>query len=184
MRMSIEVTPCPLQGVLLIRPRVFPDDRGCFLETYHREKYSAAGIDWNFVQDNHSHSRRNVIRGMHYQLRRPQGKLIYAVRGEILDVVVDLRRSSPSFGRAYGVTLSDSNRMQLLVPPGFAHGFCVTSDTADVTYKCTDFYVPDDEYGVLWSSVPVEWPTSTPVVSPKDQAFPAFSEIPADHLPR
>src|SRR5262249_7063611 len=130
----------------------------------------AAGIDVEFVQDNHSRSRRGVVRGLHYQLAHPQGKLVRAVAGKIFDVAVDLRRSSPTFGRWYGCELSESNRRQMYIPPGFAHGFCVLSEAADVVYKCTEPYHPDDERTLLWNdpSLGIPWPVANPIVSPKD----------------
>jgi dTDP-4-dehydrorhamnose 3,5-epimerase len=160
-----------LPGVVLIEPKVFGDDRGFFMETFHRQKFAAAGIDVEFVQDNHSFSRRGVLRGLHYQLKFPQGKLVRAIRGEIFDVAVDLRRGSPTFGKWCGYTLNDANRKQLYVPPGFAHGFCVLSDIAEVIYKCTDVYHPEDERAVLWNdpTIAVAWPVKEPIVSPKDE---------------
>lgn len=160
-----------LPGVLLIEPRVFEDERGFFMETFHRQKFAAAGVDLEFVQDNHSFSRRGVLRGLHYQLKFPQGKLVRAIRGEIFDVAVDVRRSSPTFGKWCGYVLSDRNRRQLYVPPGFAHGFAVMSDIAEVIYKCTDVYHPEDERTVLWNdaAIGVAWPVSDAVVSAKDQ---------------
>ena len=163
--------PTPLTGCLLVEPKVFSDDRGCFLETYSRPKFADAGIDLEFVQDNHSHSRRNVVRGLHYQLQRPQGKLVRVVRGEVFDVAVDLRRSSPTCGRWFGVILSEANQRQLYIPPGFAHGFCVTGESADLLYKCTDVYHPEDERTIRWNdpTLKIDWPLSdSAVVSPKD----------------
>ena len=161
----------PLSGVLLIEPRVFADERGFFMETWHQEKFAAAGLDVMFVQDNHSQSRKHVLRGLHYQLRHPQGKLVRVVRGEVFDVAVDLRRSSPTFGHWVSETLSETNHRQMYIPPGFAHGFCVLSDTADVVYKCTALYNRDDEHTLLWNdpSVGVVWPVTDPVISAKDQ---------------
>jgi dTDP-4-dehydrorhamnose 3,5-epimerase len=159
-----------LSGVLLIEPRVFADERGHFMETWHQQKFAAAGLDVAFVQDNHSQSRRGVLRGLHYQLRRPQGKLVRVVRGEVFDVAVDLRRSSPTFGHWVGEALSEANHRQMYIPAGFAHGFCVLSDRADVVYKCTDFYDRDDEHTLLWNdpTVAIDWPITEPILSPKD----------------
>jgi dTDP-4-dehydrorhamnose 3,5-epimerase len=159
-----------LAGVVIVELQVFADERGFFMETFHRPKFAAAGIDLEFVQDNHSQSRRGVLRGLHYQLARPQGKLVRAVRGSLIDVAVDLRRSSPTFGRWVACELTESNRRQLYVPPGFAHGFCVTSDVADVIYKCTDVYIPQDERTVLWNdpALGINWPVANPTVSAKD----------------
>lgn len=159
-----------LPGVILIEPKVFEDARGFFMETYHRPRFAAAGIDVEFVQDNHSLSRRGTLRGLHYQLRYPQGKLVRVVRGEIFDVAVDIRRSSPTFGKWWGVTLSEANRRQVYIPPGLAHGFCVTSEAAEVVYKCTDVYRPEDERTVLWNdpAIGVKWPVEGVLVSEKD----------------
>lgn len=183
--MTIKITEQLLPGVLLIEPRVFEDSRGFFLETFHRRKYADAGMDREFPQDNHSHSRRGVLRGLHYQLRYPQGKLIYVVGGEIFDVAVDIRQGAPTFGQWVGTILSAGNKRQLYVPGGFAHGFCVLSETADVIYKCTDLYAPEDEYGVLWSdpTMGIQWPLETPVLSEKDLRHPQLKDIPADLLP-
>ena len=183
--MSIRISATDLPGVLLIEPRVFEDPRGFFLETHHQRKYSEAGLDVQFVQDNQSHSKRNTLRGLHYQRIHPQGKLIYAAGGEIFDVAVDLRRSSSTFRKWYGVRLSSENHLQIYIPPGFAHGFCVLSDRADVVYKCTDFYYEDDDLGVLWSDpdIGIQWPVSEPLLSSKDSALPALSQLTADKLP-
>ncbi|HTI49404.1 MAG TPA: dTDP-4-dehydrorhamnose 3,5-epimerase [Planctomycetaceae bacterium] len=160
-----------IPGVILIEPKVFGDERGFFMETYHQPRFAAAGIDLPFVQDNHSRSRKGVLRGLHYQLRHAQGKLVRVVQGEIFDVAVDARRSSPTFGRWFGAVLSDSNRRQLYVPPGFAHGFCVVSDSADVLYKTTDVYHPEEERSVLWNdpAIGITWPVKDPIISAKDQ---------------
>ncbi|MCY2967257.1 MAG: dTDP-4-dehydrorhamnose 3,5-epimerase, partial [Planctomycetota bacterium] len=163
--------PTPLAGCVMIEPKVFGDDRGFFIETFHRQKFAAAGIDLEFVQDNHSRSRKNVIRGLHYQFQHPQGKLVRAVNGEIFDVAVDLRADSPTKGRWFGTILSETNRRQLYIPAGFAHGFCVTSDSADVIYKCTDLYHPEDERTILWNdpTLNVSWPLiGTAIISAKD----------------
>jgi dTDP-4-dehydrorhamnose 3,5-epimerase len=164
------ISELPLSGVLLVEPRVFADDRGYFMETWHQQNFAAAGLDVVFVQDNHSQSRKHVLRGLHYQLRHPQGKLVRVVRGEIFDVAVDLRRSSPTFGHWVGETLNEANHRQMYIPAGFAHGFCVLSDTADVVYKCTALYHRDDEHTLLWSdpTVAIDWPVTAPVLSPKD----------------
>ncbi len=163
-----------LPGVIEIEPEVFGDPRGFFMEIYHREKYREAGIDVEFVQENHSRSGRRVLRGLHYQLRHPQGKLVRVVAGEIFDVAVDIRRSSPHFGEWAGAVLSAENRRLLYIPPGFAHGFCVTSDLAEVVYLCTDFYDPEDDRGILWSDpeIDIHWPITEPVLSRKDRNQP------------
>lgn len=183
--MSIKYTETDLPGVLLIDPEVFSDSRGFFMETFHQKKYAEAGIDHAFIQDNYSHSTRGTLRGLHYQLKHPQGKLVYVITGEIYDVAVDIRRGSPGFGKWVGQYLSDKNRRQIFVPEGFAHGFCVLSETADVLYKTTDLYNPDDEYGVLWSdpTIGIDWPVEMPVVSDKDKQFPGLREAPETHLP-
>jgi dTDP-4-dehydrorhamnose 3,5-epimerase len=183
--LSIKCTETDLPGVLLIDPRVFDDSRGFFMETFHQKKYAEAGIDYSFIQDNYSHSTRGTLRGLHYQLNDPQGKLVYVITGEIYDVAVDIRRGSPSFGKWTGQYLSDKNRRQIFVPEGFAHGFCVLSETADVLYKTTDLYNPDDEHGVLWSdpAIGIDWPVEMPVVSDKDKQFPGLKEAPETNLP-
>ena len=144
----MKVTPTSHPEVLLIEPDVFEDERGFFMETYHVEKFAAAGLPTRFLQDNHSRSVRGVLRGLHYQLEHPQGKLVRMVSGEVLDVAVDIRKGSPRFGQWVAVTLSAENRRQLYVPPGFAHGFCTLSEQADFLYKCTDIYTPGDEHGI------------------------------------
>jgi dTDP-4-dehydrorhamnose 3,5-epimerase len=174
----------PIAGLKMIEPQVFVDERGYFLETFNAEKFAAAGLPTNWVQDNHSHSVHGVLRGLHYQLRRPQGKLVRVVQGEVFDVAVDIRRGSPTFGQWFGTLLSATNYAMLLLPPGLAHGFCVISPTADVLYKCTDVYVPNDDRGVLWSdpALSIEWPVDEPVLSPKDQRLPRFDPD-SDDLP-
>lgn len=166
----MKVIETPLKDLVRIEPRVFGDRRGCFLETYQHSRYRDAGLP-DFVQDNHSYSAQGILRGLHFQIPQPQGKLIYVVRGEIWDVAVDLRRSSPTFGKWYGVTLNDVNRWQLFVPEGFAHGFCVLSETADVTYKCTSLYAPANEQCLQWNDpeLNIPWPVANPILSAKDQ---------------
>jgi len=168
-----------LDGVILVATDVHHDERGFFLETYHRDKYAAGGIPETFVQDNQSFSRQGVLRGLHAQLRFPQGKLVRAITGEIYDVAVDIRPGSPTFGRWVGETLSGENARQLYVPPGFAHGFCVLSETAHVQYKCTDVYRPGDEIGVVWNDpeIGVAWPIHDPVLNEKDRTAPRLAEI-------
>ena len=174
-----------LSGVILIEPAAFADERGFFMETFHGRNYAEHGIQRTFVQDNYSHSCRSTLRGLHYQLRQPQGKLVYAITGEIFDVAVDIRKESPTFAHWVGTTLSAKNKRQIYVPEGFAHGFCVVSDTADVIYKCTDYYAPDDEYGILWSDtqIGIKWPVAAPLLSPKDGNSPTLEEIPQENLP-
>ena len=183
--MTLKCTEKSIPGVLLIEPMVFEDDRGFFLETYHEKKYPEAGIDKPFVQDNHSHSCRGTLRGLHYQLKHPQGKLVYVIRGEIFDVAVDIRRGSTTFGQWTGTILSEKNKHQLFIPEGFAHGLCVISETADVLYKCTDLYAPGDEYGILWSDpvIGVDWPVENPVLSEKDAESPRLMDVPEELFP-
>lgn len=175
----MKVHPLKLAGVLLIEPSVFADDRGFFLEAWHQQKFAAAGLDMTFAQDNHSQSRKHVLRGLHYQHQNPQGKLVRVVRGEIFDVAVDLRRSSATFGQWVGETLSETNRRQMYIPPGFAHGFCVL-ETADVVYKCTTLYDRNDEYTLLWNdpALGIAWPVSEPILSPKDEAGLPLNQAP------
>ena len=169
----ISITQTPLSGVLLCEPKVFGDDRGFFMETYQQHDFSAAGIDHTFVQDNHSRSVKHTLRGLHYQIRQPQGKLVRAVVGEIFDVAVDIRKSSPQFGQWFGALLSAENKKQLWVPPGFAHGFLTLSDVAEVLYKATDYYAPQHERAIIWNDaeIGVAWPLvsdAIPLLSGKD----------------
>lgn len=164
----------PLAGVIICEPTVHGDERGFFMETWHRKKFRDGGIDFDFVQDNHSRSAINTLRGLHYQIKQPQGKLVRVIAGEIFDVAVDIRRSSPTFGKWVGEYLSASNNKMLWVPPGFAHGFLVTSETADVCYKCTDYYAPEHDRGIRWDDpgVGIIWPLAageSPLLSPKDK---------------
>jgi dTDP-4-dehydrorhamnose 3,5-epimerase len=177
----VNVIETDLPGVLIVEPRVFRDPRGFFLETFHARRYEEAGIPAHFVQDNHSRSSRGTLRGLHTQILRPQGKLVRAVSGEMFDVAVDIRPDSPHFGRWVGVWLSGENFRQVWVPPGFAHGFCVTSETVDVEYKCTDFYDPADELSVAWNDpeIGVRWPVDAPLISAKDGAAPLLREAAA-----
>lgn len=171
----MNVIETPLPGLLVLEPRLFGDTRGFFLESWNARAFAqATGLDTHFVQDNHSRSRRGVLRGLHYQIRQPQGKLVRVVRGAIFDVAVDLRRSSPTFGRWFGVALTEDNHLQLWVPPGFGHGFLVLSESADVLYKATDYYAPEHERSLLWNdpAVGVDWPLDAiePLLSEKDAA--------------
>jgi dTDP-4-dehydrorhamnose 3,5-epimerase len=177
--MQFERTQIP--DVVLIRPRVFGDGRGFFLESWEQRKFAAAGIDAHFVQDNHSRSARHTLRGLHFQIRQPQGKLVRVVSGTVFDVAVDIRRSSPTFGKWVGVQLSAENHQMLWVPPGFAHGFLVLSEFADFLYRCTDFYAPAHERAIRWDDpdLGVRWPLhpgARPVLSAKDAAAGAFQE--------
>lgn len=168
----MEFVEYELPGVIVIEPDVFRDARGFFLETYHAEKYLAGGINLSFVQDNHSRSCRNTIRGLHAQRTRPQGKLVRVLTGAIFDVVVDIRRGSPTYLRWLSIELSADNFRQIYVPPGYAHGICVLSGFAEIEYKCTDFYDPADELRILWndSQLAIAWPVTEPVLSHKDRA--------------
>ena len=174
----MNVTESRLKGVYLIKPRVFEDSRGFFLETYNQDRYAQHGIDVNFVQDNYSRSTRGILRGMHYQIKQGQDKLVWVPQGEVFDVVVDLRKDSPTFGQWDGYVLSSKNKRQLFVPTGFAHGYCVTSDTADFMYKCSNFYYPEDEGGFIWNDpkVGIQWPIEDPVLSEKDQNYPTLEK--------
>lgn len=169
----MRITPTPLDGLLIIEPRVFEDDRGYFLETHHYKHFQSAHIDCTFVQDNLSFSKKNILRGLHFQKTKPQAKLVQAVSGEIFDVGVDLRPGSATFGKWSGALLSEENKRQLFVPQGFAHGFCVLSASAHVAYKCSDYYDPEDEGGLLWSDpdIAIDWPLKDPVLSAKDRQF-------------
>jgi dTDP-4-dehydrorhamnose 3,5-epimerase len=173
-----------LPEVVLVEPQIFRDDRGFFLESYHARKFQAGGIAETFVQDNHSSSRRGTLRGLHAQLRHPQGKLVGVVDGEVWDVAVDIRRGSPTFGRWVGVHLTADPFRQLYIPPGFAHGFCVLSEWARFEYKCTAFYEPGDEVGIAWNDpeLSIAWPIAEPLLSPRDRAAPRLAAL-RDRLP-
>jgi dTDP-4-dehydrorhamnose 3,5-epimerase len=169
----MKVSHTKLKGCVIIEPSVFGDDRGFFLETFQAVRYEQeAGIDLPFVQDNHSRSARGVLRGLHFQMTKPQGKLVRVVRGEVYDVAIDIRKGSPTFGEWEGIILSEDNKKQFWVPPGFAHGFVVLSDTADFEYKCTDYYDPSDEGSILWSDpdLDISWPITHPILSTKDES--------------
>ena len=176
----MKVIDTRLPGVLIIEPEVFRDERGTFLETFQAERYrEEAGIDMNFVQDNHSRSSRGVLRGLHAQKRHPQGKLVRVSRGEVFDVAVDINPASETYGQWVGVTLSCENHRQVWIPPGFAHGFLVLSDTADFEYKCTEYYRSEDEIGIIWNDpeISIDWPIDSPIVSGRDSALPRLSEL-------
>jgi dTDP-4-dehydrorhamnose 3,5-epimerase len=166
--------PTPIPGILIIEPKVFPDERGFFIESYQKKKFSDAGIPFDFVQDNHSKSCQGVLRGLHYQIQQAQGKLVRVIAGEIYDVAVDIRRHSPTFGKWFGIHLSAENKQMLWVPPGLAHGFYVTSPEAELLYKTTDYYAPQWERTIVWNdpATHVEWPLQgkSPILSPKDEA--------------
>ena len=179
----MKVTATPLDGVKLIEPRVFGDARGFFLETYSRERYRAAGITEDLLQDNLSRPGHGVLRGLHFQNPAPQGKLVYVLEGEVFDVAVDIRRASPTFGKWHGVTLSGGNKKQLWLPPGFAHGYCALSKQADVLYKCTALYAQGDEYGIAWNDpdLAIAWPPLDYLLSEKDRHYPRLRD--SKHLP-
>jgi dTDP-4-dehydrorhamnose 3,5-epimerase len=175
----LKVEKTKLPGVVILHPKVFADDRGFFMETYHQVFFGEQGLPDQFVQDNHSRSSKGVLRGLHYQYPQWQGKLVRVINGEIFDVAVDIRRDSPDFGKWVGVYLSEANHQQLYVPPGYAHGFCVVSDFADVVYKCTTVYKPQDDAAIRWDDpeIGVEWPVDSPLVSDKDRQAPLLSEV-------
>ena len=181
----MDITKTSLPGVLMIVPKMFGDARGFLLESYHAQRYAQAGLPQQFVQDNHSRSVQGTLRGLHYQLQHPQGKLVRVVVGEVFDVAVDIRRGSPTFGQWFGALLSAENHQQMYIPPDFAHGFYVISETAEFLYKCTDFYAPGDEYGILWNDpmLGIHWPTTDPLLSDKDIQLPLLSQT-HDHLPQ
>ena len=183
----MKVLTTALPGVLIIQPNVFGDARGFFQETYHAQRYRDAGLVLPFVQDNHSRSSRGVLRGLHAQLEHPQGKLVRVTQGSVFDVAVDIRRGSPTFGCWTGAILSEDNFQQLYIPPGFAHGFLALSERADFLYKCTDYYYPDDELGILWNDpdIGIEWPDCGVDyrLSDKDRRNPRLNEL-VDRLPR
>ena len=176
----MKIVDSKLSGVLLIEPDVYNDERGFFLETWHQGRYRDGHFpDVAFVQDNHSRSARGVLRGLHFQKDFPQGKLVQVCRGRVFDVAVDIRIGSPEFGRWVGHELSDDNHHQLWIPPGFAHGFCTLSDSADLMYKCTDIYRADDDFGITWDDprIAVQWPISDPLLSDKDKELPTLSDV-------
>jgi len=181
----MKVLPTKLDGVYIIEPQVFSDARGFFMETYHQKRYSEAGVEQLFVQDNLSSSIRGTLRGLHYQINHGQAKLIQVVKGAIFDVAVDIRRGSPHFGHWTGFHLSGDNKRQVFISAGFAHGFCVLSEAADVVYKCSDFYAPDDEGGILWSdpALAIDWPVEKPLLSDKDSRLPRLADVPPERLP-
>ena len=175
----MKVIETALPGVLIIEPKVFGDARGFFIETFQVERYREIGITQPFVQDNHSRSQRGVLRGLHFQRTRPQGKLVSVSRGAVYDVAVDIDPASATYGRFVGVELNDDNHRQMWVPPGYAHGFCVLSEVADFQYKCTDFYFPADEGGLLWNDpdVGIPWPITEPQLSAKDIDNPRLRDL-------
>jgi dTDP-4-dehydrorhamnose 3,5-epimerase len=183
--MRLKFIPTSLPDIILIEPAVFTDHRGFFMETFHHNKYTEAGIIFNSVQDNRSHSIQGALRGLHYQLKHSQAKLIYVISGEIFDVAVDIRLGSPTFGQWAGAVLSEKNNHQIYIPKGFAHGFCVLSESADIIYKCSELYTPGDEYGILWSDpdINIKWPATDPILSVKDKQNPCLTDVNKEFLP-
>jgi len=175
--MRVEKTK--IDGVLILKPETFADDRGFFLESFNKEKYAKVGINFDFVQDNHSRSSKGVLRGLHFQKTQPQGKLVRVVQGEVYDVAVDIREGSPTYGQWEAVILSEENKTQFWVPPGFAHGFVVLSKTADFEYKCTDYYCQSDEGSLLWDDpdINIAWPIDSPMLSKKDANAPLLADL-------
>jgi dTDP-4-dehydrorhamnose 3,5-epimerase len=181
----MNVLSTELEGVLIIEPDVFGDDRGFFMESFQKQRYQQAGIETEFVQDNISFSVRNTLRGLHYQHPKAQAKLVQVLQGEIYDVAVDIRQGSPTFGHWVGIILSGENRRQFFLPPGFAHGFCVLSNTALFLYKCSDFYAPEAEGGICWndSDLGIPWPVKVPILSERDSLFSPLRQVAAHRLP-
>lgn len=178
----MRIVPTELATVVIVEPQLHPDGRGFFFESYHAGRYAAAGLPERFVQDNHSCSVRGTLRGLHYQLEHPQGKLVRVIRGAVYDVAVDIRRGSPTFGRWVGVELTAENKRQLYVPPGFAHGFCAVGEVSEVEYRCTDYYAPSDQHGVAWNDplLGIPWPVREPVLSEKDRRYPPLTPARSD----
>jgi len=174
----MRVSKTPIDGLLIIEPKIFVDPRGMFYEVYSESRYEEHGIPC-FVQDNHSISKKGVVRGLHYQVNPGQSKLVRVTRGEIFDVAVDIRKQSPTYGKWWGLSLSETNNFQLYIPIGFAHGFCVLSELAEVLYKCSDYYSPENERGILWNDpgLAIDWPVKDPILSEKDAVYPLFSEL-------
>jgi len=182
----VKIIPAELQGVFVIEPRCFQDERGFFIESYQSSRYREAGMTDRFVQDNHSRSLRGILRGLHFQVRRPQAQLVTVMRGKIFDVVIDLRRTSSTFGGWYGVELSDDGLRQVYMPPGFAHGFCVLSDMADLHYKVSREYDASDEGGLVWNDpdLAIRWPIDAPKVAPRDASYPLLKQLNHAQLPQ
>ncbi len=182
----MQISETSLPGVLIIKPRVFEDPRGFFMETYRQNVLAEAGIREIFVQDNHSRSSRGVLRGLHYQLRNPQAKLCRVTQGEVLEVAVDVRAGSPNIAEGVSVVLSGENHSQLFIPKGFAHGFVVRSETCDFLYKCSDYFDAGDDRGVLWDDpeIGIDWQTPDPILSEKDRRYRTLAQIPQEDLPR
>ncbi len=182
----MKIIETKIPDLLIIQPRVFGDARGFFLETYNELRYQQNGVKATFVQDNHSHSQKGVLRGLHCQRQYPQGKLVAVTRGKVFDVAIDIRHGSPTFGQSVSVILDDESHQQFYIPPGFAHGFCVLSEVADFTYKCTDYYHPEDEIGIRFDDpeLAIAWPIEHPSLSDKDAKYPFLKDIPKEMLPK
>ena len=181
----MKVTQTRLPGVLIVEPDVYGDERGFFLETWSKRRYAEAGLPQNYVQDNLSFSRKGILRGLHLQHPHGQGKLVHVIDGEVFDVAVDVRVGSPTFGQWDGALLSSDNRKQIYIPPGFAHGFCVTTESALFAYKCTELYKRESELGIIWNDpdIGIDWPIDDPVLSSKDAAFSRLRDVPRERLP-
>ncbi len=175
----MKVSKAPLDGVLIVEPKIFKDPRGMFYEVYSAKRYAEHGITAHFVQDNHSVSEKGVVRGLHYQVNPGQAKLVRVTRGEVFDEVVDIRKESSTYGKWWGLRLSETNNLQLYIPVGFAHGFCVLSETVEFLYKCSDYYSPENERGILWNDpdLAIDWPVENPTLSEKDKVYPRLNEI-------
>jgi dTDP-4-dehydrorhamnose 3,5-epimerase len=180
----MNIITCELPGLLVIEPKVFGDQRGFFMETWHQKRYAECGLPENFVQDNLSFSRRGILRGLHFQNPNPQAKLVSVLEGEVFDVALDIRRGSPTFGRTHAVVLSSQNKRQFFLPAGFAHGFLVTSETALFHYKCTEYYSPQHEGAIRWNDpdLGIQWPVQAPLLSTKDASAPLLKEMPLERL--
>jgi dTDP-4-dehydrorhamnose 3,5-epimerase len=179
----MKISTAPIEGLIIIEPKIFHDERGYFFEVHHQQRFAELGIP-AFVQDNHSRSTKGVLRGLHYQTPNAQGKLVGVLAGCVWDVAVDLRRSSRTFGQWFAVTLDAQSHRQMYIPPGFAHGYCVLSESADFYYKCTDFYTPSAEAGVAWDDpeLAIKWPIDNPLLSPKDTCYPRLKEMTNEKL--
>ena len=180
----MDIYESSLKDVYVIEPNIFKDDRGYFLESFSQKEFKKNGLNCNFVQDNISNSTSGVIRGLHYQLKHPQGKLVRCLQGRVMDVCVDIRVGSPNFGKFYSQVLTEKNKLSVYIPPGFAHGFHVMSDEATFHYKCTDYYYPQDQYGIRWDSIDHSWLVSEPILSKKDTEAPLLSEQDEGLLPK
>ncbi|MFQ6676858.1 MAG: dTDP-4-dehydrorhamnose 3,5-epimerase [Fidelibacterota bacterium] len=181
----MKITKTEFPGLLIVEPHVYGDERGYFFESFRSETFHHAGINLNFIQDNQSKSKRGVLRGLHYQLKFGQGKLVRCTLGEVFDVAVDIRKGSPTFGKSFSMMLNDQDHFEIYIPPGFAHGFCVVSDEAIFQYKCTEIYHPEDEYGIRWNdkSFEIKWPILSPTLSKRDKLFPLLSDQNESLLP-